>query len=326
MANQVMIAGASTGNFVKLDNQILDVYSKDVLFEAQPHMRFESVARKQSELMTTPGNTIKFLKYASLTGDSEIAETAEIEASAMSTSLISITVVEHAKAVSVSELLLRQSMDTVLDRAATALGMHYAKGRDRLVRDALLETANVLYSQAGGTASTRAHLVAGSKFNVELIRDAVEQLAINKAPKFGGDAYICFVHPHQARHLRSDAAWVNVSQYAAPEQIFNGEIGRIEDVRFIETTMVTKIKIATQDIWDDNADTGNNTAIAANSATDVYQAIILGDWAVGLAEGLPVEMRDNGVEDFGRKHSLAYYGIWGAGLIESGHVFVLETA
>jgi N4-gp56 family major capsid protein len=326
MANQVTVAGATSGNFINLPNEILDVYSQEILFQAQPVMRFESVAQVRTELQTTPGSTIKFLRYASLSGKSDITETNTIEAQALSTSLVSLTVTEHAKAVSVTELLLRQAADDVLTRAATTLGMHYAKDRDRLCRDTLLTSANVLYSQAGGAATTRANLVVASKFNVELIRDAVEQLATNKAPKFNGDAYVCFVHPHQARALRSDSAWVNVSQYAAPEQIFNGEIGRIEDVRFIETTMVTRIPKTTQQIWADGINTGDTTAIAANAVTDVYQAIIVGDWALGLAEALPVEMRDNGVEDYGRKHSLAYYGIWGAGLIESGHVFVLETA
>lgn len=327
MPNQVNIAGANSGNFIQLPNEILDVYTQDILFNAQPIMRFESVAQIRTELQSTPGSTIKFLRYSSLTGKSDIAETATIEAQALSTSIISISVTEHAKATSFSELLLRQAVDNVMDRAATTLGMHYAKDRDRLCRDTLLMSGNVLYSQAGGAATSRAQLVANSKFNVELIRDAVEQLATNKAPKFQGDAYVCFVHPHQARALRSDPAWVNVNQYNNGGQaIYTGEIGRIEDVRFIETTMVTMIKKSTQDIWADNVDTGDNTAIAANAATDVYQAIIVGDWALGLAEALPVEMRDNGVVDYGRTHAVAYYGIWGAGLIESGHVFILETA
>jgi len=169
-------------------------------------------------------------------------------------------------------------------------------------------------------------LTVGSVFNVDLIRAAVETLATNKAPKFDLDAYVCFVHPHQARYLRADSAWINVANYAAPTNMLTGEIGRIEDVRFIETTQVAYIKQNTQDIWADGEDTNINTGLAANAATDVYRAAIVGMNAVGLAVALPVELRDNGVEDFGRTHSLAYYGIWGAGLIETGHSLILETA
>lgn len=323
MAAKTMIAGTTSGDFIKLDNEVLDVWAQEVLFQAQPNLKFESIVQTRTELGTTPGSTIKFLRYSSLTGKSEIAETDTIVTDSFSTSLLSITVTEHAKAVAFTELLLRQSADNVLDRAATILGMHYARERDRIIRDALLTASTTLYS---GDKADRASLTANDTFNLELIRAAVETLATKKAPKFGGDAYICFVHPHQSRKLRSDSGWVNVANYADPSRMINGEIGRIDDVRFIETTQITLIKKNTQDIWADGEDTGDNTVLAANAATDVYQAIIVGDWAAGLAEGLPVELRDDGVQDFGRKHSLAYYWIGGVGLIESGHVAILETA
>lgn len=323
MANKVNIAGASSGNNVKLDNVVLDVFTKEILFTAQPVLRFESVAVKKSDLQATAGNTIKFLKYDALTGDSAIAETTDIETDTLSTSVKSISVGEHAKAIAVREFLLQSSMTDVMQDASVQLGRHYAKSRDSLCRNALLTSPNVLY---GGGVANRAALTTAKVFDISLIRDVVEALAVNKAPKFGGDAYICFVHPHQGRQLRDTAGWLNIQQYASPENLLSGEIGRIEDVRFVETTQITKIPANTQNIFADGADTGADTAVAANANTDVYQAIVVGDYALGLAEALPVEMRDNGVQDFGRKHSLAYYGIWGAGLIETGHVFVLETA
>lgn len=323
MASKMNIAGATAGDNVQLSNVVLDVFSQEILFAAQPNLRFESVAVPRTELGTMPGQKIKFLRYNALEGDSEIEETAEIETDSMETSVIEISVKEHAKAVKVSEALLQASITDVLGDAAIQLGQHYADRRDSLVRDALLTNTNIIYS---GEVANRAALTADSKFNVEDIRAAVEILATNKAPKFDLDAYVCFIHPHQARYLRKDPDWVNVSLYGQPENILNGEIGRIEDVRFIQTTKVPYVKKNTQDIYSDGKDSGKNTVVAANAVADVYLSPIIGDYAVGLAEALPVEMRDNGVEDFGRKHSLAYYGIWGSGLIEEAHSLVLETA
>ena len=40
----------------------------------------------------------------------------------------------------------------------------------------------------------------------------------------------------------------------------------------------------------------------------------------------PVEMRDNGVEDFGRKHSLAWYTIMGCGLVQEERVVRGESS
>lgn len=325
MADKLNIAGTTSGDNVKLDNVILDVYSKTILFKAQPLLRFESVAQKQSDLTVLPGNTLKFLKFNALSGSSALVETTPIETDVLSTSTVSITVSEHGKAVKFSESLLRYATTNVLENAATALGQHYAKNRDALLRDALYTNTNIKYSQAGGAATSRAGLNANSVLDVEALRDAAELLAVNKAPKFG-DAYVCFVHPHQVRHIKNDPTWVNSANYAQPDMLLSGEIGRIDDIRFVATTQVAYIKVGTQDIWADNEDTTANTGVAANSNTDVYRALLVGDWALGLAEALPVEMRDNGTIDFGRQHALAYYGIWGAGLIESGHVATIETA
>lgn len=326
MADLITISGSDSGNFSKLDNVLLDVYTREILFKAQPALRFEAIAVKKTDLTATPGQTLKFLQYNSLTGSSALTEITDMETDIVSSNVISISVGEHGKALQFSELLLRTAITDVLSDASQLLGMHYAKSRDELIRDELLTGTNVKYSQAGGAATARAGLNANSIFDVDLLRDSVEFLAAGKAPKFALDAYVCFVHPHQARYLRADPAWVNAQNYTNPENILNGEIGRIEDVRFVETTMIPYIAVGTQDIWADGVDTATNTAVAANSNADIYRAIMVGDYSVGMAEALPVEMRDNGVQNFGRYHSIAWYGIHGVGLIETGHSVILESA
>lgn len=323
MANLTNIAGSTSGNNTQLTNVILDVYSDEILYQAQPNLRFEQVAQKRTDLTTLPGSKIKFLKYNSIDGDAALTETTAMETGVISTATLQITVSEYGKALAFSEALLRASVTDLLRDAATLLGHHYARFRDSMVRDALLGSANVIYANF---KSTRAGLIATDVFNVDLIRETVETLATNKAPKFSADGYITFIHPRQAKSIRKDDAWQQANQYANADKIFNGETGKIEDMRFIETTQVTLIKKTTQQIWADGKNTGKTTAIAANAVTDVYQAIAVGEYAVGVAEALPVEMRDDGVTDFGRTHKLGWYGIFGAGLLETGHSVILETA
>ncbi len=318
----ITTAVAAGAGAVPLPNAILDVYSQEILFAAQPLLRFEQVVSIKEELGVLPGLTIKFMKYSSLTGSPVLAENVDIVADALSSSQIPITVGERGKAVGVSELLLRASFDDVLASAAMLLGMHFAKQRDAEIRDVLYGLPGALYAK--GRAG-RAALIGTDTFDVDLIRDAVAQLATNKAPKFNGDAYLCFLHPAQAKALRRDSAWINASNYGAPDQIFLGEIGRIEDVRFIETTQIRKILSTDGSIYTDNEDTGVDAGVFSANA-DVYSALIVGDHVAGLAIALEAEMRDNGVMDFGRKHEVGYYGIWGSALIESGHGLVLESA
>jgi hypothetical protein len=122
-----------------------------------------------------------------------------------------------------------------------------------------------------------------------------------------------------------------------------GEIGRLYDVVFIETTQVKKLAggqsgYTTSSLVGAPANagsvpvlpntgrgqggnpanpteaTGYLTSATGNSA-DVYESIMIGDNAFGHAISLPVELRDGGVLDFGREHALAWYAIWGLGVI-----------
>ena len=104
------------------------------------------------------------------------------------------------------------------------------------------------------------------------------------------------------------------------------EIGRIDDTRFIETTLLRNGKASKDDpAYDAELIKGAGTDGAKNQ-TDIYKAVLFGDQYYGLAWSLPVELRDNGVEDFGRKRSLAWYAIWGTGLLHNDYGVVIETA
>ena len=205
----------------------------------------------------------------------------------------------------------------------TLLGRDYALVMDCELRDTALSGTNVVYA---GKKTDRKSLAGTDKMQVSTIKDAIEILATNNAPKYANLYWICFVHPHQSRDLRDDSAWINASNYGAPEQLFTGEIGRIDDTRFIETTLMCNGACANTDPaykaeLVKGAQSGDGTL-----ATNVYQSVIFGDAYYGIAWSLPVELRDNGVEDFGRKRSLAWYAIWGTGLLHNDYGVVIETA
>jgi len=322
MADQLTTAVASGANQTPLSSAIITVQSQEILLAAQPLLRFRQVATLKTELSVMPGRTISFLRYNALTGDAALTEGVDMETDNLSASQITITVGERGKAVQVTELLLRTSFDDVMKQATTQLGRHFARDEDAFLRDILLGGTNVVY---GGGKTQRSSLTTSDVFDTTMVKDMVETLATNKAPKINGDAYVCFIHPHQARKLRDDPHWIQAAHYGAPGQIFAGEIGRYEDVRFIETTHTTLIQQSTGSIYADGTDT-SETALSYSTLTDTYQAIMVGDHAMGYAIALPVELRDNGVLDHGRRHSLAWYDIVGGGIIEDGHIVIGESA
>lgn len=322
--NKMATAVQNGGQLVKLDNLTRIVYAKEIEFKALPNMRFFQFATVKTELGTTPGLTIQMLTYDNLALGGSLTEGTRMTTQALSSSMKSITVTEHGNAVAVSELLLQSSFDDIMASATTLLGRDYALVLDTKLRDTALSGTNIVYAnKADGTkVDARANLDATAIFKVSTVKDAVEILATNNAPKYQGANWICFIHPHQSRTLRDDPAWINASNYGAPEQLFTGEIGKIDDVRFIETTLMCNGKAS-------DKDPAYKLALKKgqdNAVTDVYQAVIFGDNYYAIAFGLPVELRDNGVIDFGREHGLAWYSIFGTGLLHDEYGVVIETA
>lgn len=313
-----------TKNGVILDNAVREVYSKEILFNAQPMLLFAQFAAYQNDLTREAGDTIKFTKYADLEGDASLSEVELISHTNLKASQIAIEVQEYGKGVSESEKLIRTGWDDVVARATMLLGQHYGRHLDSLIRNQYVAAASLqqFYSLAG--AVNRSTLALTDTFNVRMVKDAAERLATNKTPKFG-DAYICVVHPHQSRGIRDDADWVEAHKYASPEEIFNGEIGRVEGVRFVETTNITTVR-PDGTVWADNKNTGLTEAIAPAAGVTTYQSMVIGANAVGFAEALPVEFRMDASEDYGRTRKMAWYGIHGVGSIEDQNVVGLESA
>ena len=113
------------------------------------------------------------------------------------------------------------------------------------------------------------------------------------------------------RSRASHPEYIEVTKYAAPGNFMLGEIGRLSDCVFIETTQVFNDLVS-------NLSSGTGNAL-------YYDAIFIGDNAFGHAISLPVELRDAGILDYGREHGLAWYAIWGLGLITDQSVLVAHT-
>ena len=304
---KVTTAVTNTGDGVKFTDGVRAVYSKEIEFKAQPNMKFLQFAQLKEELGTEPGLTINMLTYNNLSRGGALTELTNMTTQAISGSLKQITVTEYGNAVSASELLIQSSFDDIMNTTTTLLARDYALVVDCLLRDTALSTAggtSVVYAdKADGTKiTTRATLKAECKLKVSTIKDALEILATANAPMYNGQDWIAFIHPHQSRDLRDDPAWTNTSNYGAPTLPFYGEIGRIDNVRFIETTLMPNGNCASTDP-SYKAELVSGTA---GNLTHVYQAVVFGDAYYGLATSLPVELRDNGVEDFGRKRSLGW--------------------
>ena len=364
------LAGAPTaysGSNSSLNQAIQTIWSKEILFQAMPILRFEQFAVKKTELGVAPGLRVNFLRYKNFAVDATpLTEGVRMTTNALTAEQIAITVAEHGYAVAVSELLLNASFDDVMASASRLLGRHMAQYLDVQARNTLsaatsavfgydrssLQGVNDWYNE-GTVATAIGDLDGAYKLSTGAVKDAALTLAGKNIPRLG-ETYVQFVHPKQSRDIRSNPEFIEVTKYAAPGNFMLGEIGRLYDVVFIETTQVRKLAASgsyttstavgapasaievpvkantapgnggNPESADYTAEAGYLTSASGNSA-DVYESIMIGDNAFGHAISLPVELRDGGVLDFGREHALAWYAIWGLGVITDQAIVKVYT-
>jgi N4-gp56 family major capsid protein len=364
------LAGAPTaysGSNSSLSQAIQTIWSKEILFQAMPILRFEQFAVKKTELGVAPGLRVNFLRYKNFAVDpTPLTEGVRMTTNALTAEQIAITVAEHGYAVAVSELLLNASFDDVMASASRLLGRQMAQYLDVQARNTLSAATSAVFGydrsavqgvndwyNEGTVATQFSDLDGNYKLSTGAVKDAALTLAGKNIPRLG-ETYVQFVHPKQSRDIRSNPEFIEVTKYAAPGNFMLGEIGRLYDVVFIETTQVKKLSVnaayTTSTLVgapasqievpvksntnpgaggnpvsaDYTAEKGYLTTATGNGA-EVYESIMIGDNAFGHAISLPVELRDGGVLDFGREHALAWYAIWGLGVITDQAIVKVYT-
>lgn len=216
-----------SGTAVQLVNSLIPVLSKEILFMAEPVYTFYEFAARKTELTTNPGNEIKMLTYNNLKLSEPLEEGKHIKTQTLSSSTKSIKVVEHGTAVMITEAAIRFSFVDELEVAMRQLSRNYVQTIEKELCSVAVKGGtgtSKLFGREKGAAKIGAigEIEAGKNdFSVTTVKDAVEVLTTNNVPKING-YYVCILHPHQARTLRDDPAWINASNYGAPEQLFNG--------------------------------------------------------------------------------------------------------
>ncbi len=88
---------------------------------------------------------------------------------------------------------------------------------------------NVFYA---GSAESRAEL--NDVLTVKDVRRAVTSLKRNKVQPADGTDFIAFIHPDVVFNIWNDEEWRQPHTYSDTKQLYDGEIGRLFGVRFIE--------------------------------------------------------------------------------------------
>ncbi len=223
-----------------LSPEMKTYYSDYLIDNAEPALVHDMFAQKVN-IPAGNGKTIQFRKYNPLPKlTTPMAEGVTPTGQTMNASTVNATVSQYGGYVEFTDMLLMSSIDNNLCAATKLLGSQAGRTLDAISREVLVGGTNVQYAE--GQVSARHILKGGNSkesenhyLTVEAIRKAVRFLKKQNAEKING-SYIAIIHPDCVYDLTSDPNWKYPHQYASPEEIFEGEIGKIEGVRFIEST------------------------------------------------------------------------------------------
>ena len=227
-------------------------YDTELLENHRDQLIFAQLGRKQG-LPARRGRTIEWRKWNTLPLCTVLTEGVIPTGQKLGMTSINVSLAQYGQYVAVTDLLELHALDDVIAGAVEELGAAGGKTHDILVRNVLKGGTNILFADAyNGTtyqstpASEAALQTALASYTANLTPDminkAVTNLKVGGAPTFSGNKYVAVVHPHIAYDLRKHPDWIEFHKYSATQQIFNGEIGELHGVRFIESNLAPIIK------------------------------------------------------------------------------------
>ncbi len=245
-----------------LTEEMKTYYSDYLIDNAIPKLVHDQFGQKHP-IPKNGGKTIEFRKYNPLPKlTTPISEGITPDGQSLNMTTVEATVAQYGGYITLSDVLLLTAIDNNLVQATKLLGAQAGATLDTITREVLNGGTNAIF--AGGKEA-RGDLDASSLLTVDDIKKAVRKLKSQNAEQISG-SWVGIIHPDIAYDLTNDPAWKDVKTYSDPSDIYEGEIGKIFGVRFVETTEAK--------IW----------AGAGNGGRAVYSTLILGDNAYGVTE------------------------------------------
>ena len=245
-----------------LTDEMKTYYSDYLIDNAIPKLVHDQFGQKHP-IPKNGGKTIEFRKYSPLPKlTTPISEGVTPDGQSLNMSTVEATVAQYGGYITLSDVLMLTAIDNNLVQATKLLGAQAGATLDTITREVLNGGTNVVY--AGGKES-RTTLDDTCLLTVDDIKKAVRLLKSQNAEQING-SWVGIIHPDVAYDLTNDPAWKDVKTYSDPADLYEGEIGKIFGVRFVETTEAK--------VW----------AKAGASSRAVYSTLILGDNAYGVTE------------------------------------------
>lgn len=247
-------------------------YKKTALDQLKKVFRFYNVT-EPDVMPLRSGKTMQWYRYGLLAANTAAATEGTVGAPiTLSTTTVSATVVEYSDFLTISRLLVDTAIDPMVENASSNLGYRGGLSVDVITRAEFDSNSGAEMFPLGATVTA-----ADLRRAVALMKGA------DVMPR-EGDTFIGICHPYILFDLMSDntaGGFIDSMKYANPQQLIDGEEGKVGGVRLIRST---------------------NVKTAGTAPNVEYWLYVVGKGAVGavdLSGSGPSKITDPSKETFG---------------------------
>ncbi len=274
--------------------------SSDIRFASIAMTKFMQFSKPVEGYGSKQGSNVTITRVSNVAvpSDDSLIELERIPEDTFSLSTQAISVVERGRAIPFTSLskdlgyfdvenaIQRKLRDQLALRMDQLCATAFKVGQVKAIPDGIAS----LTMDTDGTAST----TAAANINVYHVEQVRDQLySTYHVMPYAGEDYMCLISTKGRRGIIRDPNWEKWKTYTDSEAKYNGEIGRIEGIRFVES---------------------NNTNALSGSlglGSVLGEAVFFGDDPVAMASVLDPELRAKESDDYGRSKGVAWYGIYG---------------
>lgn len=253
-----------------LADQVKAAYDRTAFMALRSGAVYDQFARVKPGNVTSPGSSVSFLFWADLsTATATLSETVDVDAVALSDSLVTLTPAEHGNAVLTTVRVKVNTFVVGFDPAvANIVAYNMLDSLETLAQEALETGATTTTVDAGAEGS----LTAADVMTLNKLREQVAILRGADVAPVAGSNFAVITHPdvlYDVMVATASTDWAAFQQRQDGQGWLNGEVSRAAGLSFIESSR------------------GAINVNGGSSNVDTYSTYILGQDALGKAESIP---------------------------------------
>lgn len=330
MANTLNSALSNAEGYSATSDLIYNYLNRRLLTKFREDKVFEVAAMNRTAENAGKTNKIDFKKFGKISRGGKLLETERVPIQNIDNESVTMTIYEYGNGVGITEQgrqfnTLDPFIEAVDELVEDARMVHTLS-----VRDAFYTGTNIKYA---GDATGLADIADDDKFSFAFMEKLLTAARLQKMLPFRdgriGNYYVAFMHPINHSQLINEmqtgtnnvkaVLWEPASSYGSQVQLFPGEVGKYQNIRFISTPLVK------QGYDSSDSDTYNDDFDADGTANaDTLEGLMVGREGVGYYDMMMPNLRMDD-SDFRRIQEAAWLGYWGNVKLQNQSILKFRT-